>query len=205
MRHCWHWCGFTSGRPPIPSLPSCIAVLVIRYCATTGISRLSSYSYREYIRLFCICVLLFLLSYFLSRPDYPDIRAFYGSPSQYNESDCSLQYCSIYHHQTCQAQGPGSGVGGGMYHVTVPPPVSAPCLSQCGPSPPSDAHSADRVNNLQPAACAVLQCCSAAGPDIAPSFVWLARPRPHRGFEGQGRGTFSLPAILGDYKQYRKV
>ena len=91
LRHCWHWCGFTSGRPPIPSLPSCIAVLVIRYCATTDISRLSSYSYRVDIRLFCICVLLFLLSYFLSRPDYPDIRAFYGSPSQYNESDSSVQ------------------------------------------------------------------------------------------------------------------
>ena len=130
LRHCWHWCGFTSGRPPIPSLPSCIAVLVIRYCATTDISRLSSYSYREYIRLFCICVLLFLLSYFLPRPDYPDFRAFYGSPSQYNESDCSLQYCSMYNHETCQAQGPGSGVGGGMCHVTVTPPVSAPRLSQ---------------------------------------------------------------------------
>ena len=173
MRHCWHWCGFTSGRPPIPSLPSCIAVLVIRYCATTGISRLSSYSYREYIRLICICVLLFLLSYFLSRPDYPDIRAFYGSPSQYNESDCSLQYCSMYDHQTCQAQDPGLGVGGGMCHVAV----SAPRLSQCGPSPPSDAHSADRVNNLQPVQCcsaAVLQCCR---PGHC-SQLCLARPAP---------------------------
>ena len=82
LRHCWHWCGFTSGRPPIPSLPSCIAVLVIRYCATTGISRLSSYSYREYIRLFCICVLLFLLSYFLYRPDYNRSPAFEVSRTQ---------------------------------------------------------------------------------------------------------------------------
>ena len=31
LRHCWHWWGFTSGRPPIPSRPSCMAVFVIKY------------------------------------------------------------------------------------------------------------------------------------------------------------------------------
>ena len=204
MRHCWHWCGFTSGRPPIPSLPSCIAVLVIRYCATTGISRLSSYSYREYIRLICICVLLFLLSYFLSRPDYPDIRAFYGSPSQYNESDCSLQYCStavciIIRLARPRAQG----------RVLVGACVMSPCLLLVCPSV-DPRHQVTHTQQTESTTCslcsaAVLQCCSAAGPDIAPSFVWLARPRPHRGLEGQRRVTSSLPPILGDYKQYRKV
>ena len=202
MRHCWHWCGFTSGRPPIPSLPSCIAVLVIRYCATTGISRLSSYSYREYIRLFCICVLLFLLSYFLSRPDYPDIRAFYGSPSpsQYNESDCSVSSSDL--------PGPGPRVRCWWKHVSCHRDP-APCLLLVCPSvdPRHQVTHTQQTESITCSLCsaAVLQCCSAAGPDIAPSFVWLARPRPHRGLEGHGRVTSSLPPILGDYRQYRKV
>ena len=111
---------------------------------------------------------------------------------------CSTAVCIIIRLARPRAQ--GRVLVEGCVMSPCPRPVSAPRLSQCGPSPPSDAHSADRVNNLQP-----VQCCSAAGPDIAPSFVWLARPRPHRGLEGHGRVTSSLPPILGDYKQYRKV
>ena len=166
MRHCWHWCGFTSGRPPIPSLPSCIAVLVIRYCATTDISRLSSYGYREYIRLICVCVLLFLLSYFLSGPECPDILAFYGSPSEYNE------YVS-----SSDLPGPGPRVWCWWWHVSCHRDP-APCLLLVCPSV-DPRHQVTHTQQTESTTCSLqpVQCCSAAGPDIAPSFVWLA-PAP---------------------------
>ena len=116
---------------------------------------------------------------------------------------CSTEVCIIIRLARPRAQGPVL-----VRHVSCHRDP-APCLLLVCPSIDTR-HQVTHTQQTESITCslcsaAVLQCCSAAGPDIAPSFVWLARPRPHRGLEGQGRVTSSLLPIFGDYKQYRKV
>ena len=102
--------------------------------------------------------------------------------------------CSQQHVSSSDLPGPGSGCWGRHVSCHRDP---APCLLSVCPSvnPRHQVTHSEQTESttwgLQP-----VQCCSAAGPDIAPSFVWLARPRPHRGLEGQGWTSISFPPIV---------